>query len=183
MLNHTGTRTIRTERLVLRRFTSDDAPAFFAGWAGDEEATRFLRFEPLGSVEAAGDFLRAAVERYSDPARYYWAIETNGGELIGAIGASTDGMDLKADISYVIGRRFHGRGYATEAARAVIRHLFLEVGVNRIEACPSVNNPASGRVLSKAGLKLEGRARQKYKCRMGFQDCDLYGLVRDDYEG
>jgi [ribosomal protein S5]-alanine N-acetyltransferase len=183
MLTHTGTRTIRTERLVLRRFTSGDAPAFFTNWAGDEEATRFLRFEPLGSIEASRAFLQAAVERYSEPARYYWAIETMGGELIGAIGAFTDDLDLKADISYVIGRGFRGKGYATEAARAVIRHMFLEVGVNRIEACPSVNNPASGRVLTRAGLKLEGRARQKYKCRMGFQDCDLYGLVRDDYEG
>lgn len=183
MLTHTGTRTIRTERLSLRRFTSGDAPAFFTSWAGDEEATRYLRFEPHGSVEASGAFLRTVVERYGDPARYYWAIETMGGELIGAIGASTDEPDLKADISYVIGRSFQGKGYATEAARAVVRHMFLEVGVNRIEACPSVNNPASGRVLAKAGLRLEGRARQKYKCRMGFQDCDLYGLVRDDYEG
>ena len=68
----------------------------------------------------------------------------------------------------------------TEALCAVIRYAFDSAGVNRLEAFHSVRNPASGAVMRKAGMLLEGRARQKYRSHMGYEDCDLYGICRDD---
>lgn len=56
------------------------------------------------------------------------------------------------------------------------------LGLNRIEATHAVNNPASGRVLQKAGFILEGRAKEYHLCNSGFEDNDLYGLTRRTYE-
>lgn len=68
----------------------------------------------------------------------------------------------------------------TEALRAVLAFAFDRADFHRVEACHSVRNPASGRVMQKAGMTFEGTARQKYKANCGFQDCRLYAALRKD---
>jgi len=72
--------------------------------------------------------------------------------------------------------------YDSEAVKAVIDYMFQNTDIERIEAYHSVKNPASGKVMAKAGMRHEGFARSKYKNRDGFQDCDLYGIVRDEWK-
>ena len=69
----------------------------------------------------------------------------------------------------------------TEAFREVIRFLFGEVGVNRIEARHDVNNPHSGDVMKKCGLKFEGTRRQGGKNNQGIVDLSVYAILREDY--
>lgn len=179
---HKGTQQLETERLILRRFTAEDAEDMYKNWANDEEVTKYLRWTPYASVEAVREFLERNIKLYENPNNYFWVIQIKNGECIGTISAQCYDNDYRAEIAYCAGRAFWGKGYITEAVKEVIRFLFEEVGVNRVEAYHSVNNPASGAVMRKAGMKLEGHAKQKYYCRMGFQDCDLYGLTKEDYD-
>ena len=98
MLGHKGSQPIRTERLLLRPFALSDAQAMFNNWAGDEKATRYLRFNPHRSVAETEDYLRACVSRYCKPNRYHWAI-TLDGEAIGAIAAYVEDIDYRSDVA------------------------------------------------------------------------------------
>jgi len=89
--------------------------------------------------------------------------------------------DLCGDFGYSISRKYWGQGIATEALKAVLKLAFETVGFNRIESYHSTKNPASGKVMQKAGMKFEGLARQKYKSNVGFEDSNLYSILKEDY--
>lgn len=186
MLNHAFTQTLTTPRLILRRFTPEDAPAMYRNWASDPQVTRFLRWTPHPSVQDTRTLLEGWTEQYSQPDYYNWAVERReDGVLIGSIGAfgNSNPMDEMIEIGYCLGTAFWGQGYMTEALEAVLDFLFGTVGYRRIEAYHSTKNPASGRVMEKAGMIYEGTARQKYMIASGEpQDCRMYGILRSDWE-
>lgn len=179
-LHHKGTIPLHTERLLLRRFRPGDEEAMFQGWLCDPEAAKFMRWASYSSVEEARLFLEELLSGYECPDFYRWAIvprET--GKPAGILSLFTvSEWDLVCEPAYCIGRSWRGKGYAAEALRAVLGFAFREAGFNRAEAYHSLQNPASGRVMEKAGMKKEGEAPQKYRCSLGFQDCALYGITR-----
>ncbi len=181
MLTHQGTQTIETKRLTLRRFALSDGPLMFKNWASDEVITRYMRWEPHDSVETTIAILTDWMNGYDSDKTYHWAICLKDGEPIGSIAVlKIEDGDGCGEIGYCIGQAFWGNGYTTEAVAAVIDYMFASVGMERIEAYHAVNNPASGRVMEKAGMVLEGFARHKYRSRLGFQDCNMYGIIRSD---
>lgn len=183
MITHKGTQTIRTERLILRKFTVDDAPAMFEGWASDERVTRYLTWDPHGSPEETRQLLALWCAGYQSPAAYHWAMEYKGA-LIGDISVvQLDERSEHASLGYCIGHAYWGRGLMTEAAKAVIDYLFGEVGVNRVEISHAVKNPASGRVAQKCGLIFEGTKREFFKNSAGeFLDISFYGILKSEWE-
>ena len=76
---------------------------------------------------------------------------------------------------------YWGRGLMAEAFREVIRFLFTEVGLNRIESNHDVNNPASGRVMEKCGLRYEGTHLQDSRNNQGICDSVHRAILREDY--
>ncbi|HML46149.1 MAG TPA: GNAT family N-acetyltransferase [Clostridia bacterium] len=183
MLRRVGTRKIETQRLVLRPLAPEDADAMYHNFASDAEVSRFMRWTPYQSVEETKRDLMEIAASYASNQTYRWGVCLRDGTLIGTVGVSgMDERDERAEIAYCLGRAYWGQGYAAEAIRGVLERMFSEVGLNRIEAYHAVDNPASGRVMQKAGMTLEGHARQKYRTREGFQDCDLYGITREDWE-
>jgi Acetyltransferases, including N-acetylases of ribosomal proteins len=184
-MNGIGTRTIETQRLVLRRFIEDDAQSMYDNWAGDPEVTKYLRWAPHQSVEVTSGLLKSWLSSYDSPDRYHWAIvlkENN--MLIGSISImGVSELDDSGEIGYCMGKNWWGQGLMTEAAKAVIAFAFGQAGFHRLEAYHSVNNPASGRVMQKAGMVREGLSRQKYKCASGYQDCVLYAILQQDPAG
>ncbi len=182
-MNHIGTQTIETGRLILRRFREDDAEAQFENWANDPEVTRFLHWEAHKTVDESRAAIARRLEKYGKPDAYMWAITSKDGALMGAISAHIESeTDSIAMAGYCLGRAFWGKGYMTEALKAVLEYMFLRVGVNRIEAVHAVENPASGAVMRKAGMLREGRLRQAYRNHAGYHDGELYGLVREDWD-
>lgn len=79
-----------------------------------------------------------------------------------------------------MGRKWWGRGIMPEALRAVTAFLFDEVGVNRVEATHDLNNPKSGRVMDKAGMKQEGILRQAGLNNQGICDKVVHAILKED---
>ncbi len=105
------------------------------------------------------------------------------GFLIGGIGLNDiDRQSERAEIGYWIGKPYWRNGYGTEAARAILRYGFEVLGLNRIQARHFGNNPASGRIMQKIGMKHEGCQRQAFKKWGKFEDWELYGILRSEYE-
>lgn len=184
-MNHIGTQRLETERLVLRRFTADDAPAMYRNWASDAEVTRFLTWPPHASVEVTQGVLASWVESYAKPDYYQWAIVLKqlGDEPIGSISAvgMNDSIDM-VHIGYCIGRPWWHQGITSEALSRVIDFFFDEVGANRIESMHDPNNPHSGMVMAKCGMSFEGTMRSADRNNQGICDASHYAILREDRE-
>ena len=182
-MNHLGTKNIETSRLVLRPFVKEDAEPMYRNWASDPEVTKFLRWPAYKSVDDAHAILNIWIPQYSDNTFYQWVIELKStGEPIGSISVvDFDDQVDSAEIGFCIGKNWWGQGIMTESFQAVIDFLFGEVGVQRIEAGHDPNNPASGAVQRKCGLKYEGTFRRRVRSNQGITDVDWYAILKEEW--
>ena len=181
-MQNKGTVTLETERLILRRFRIEDAEDMFRNWASSEEVTRFMTWAPHSSVEDSKRYIQYLIDGYKD-GKYDWIIEwKQTHEVIGAIDVIAMREDVAScEIGYCMSERFWGRGIMPEAFGEVIRFLFDEVGMNRIEATHDANNPKSGRVMEKCGLRYEGTHRQASRNNQGICDVVYRAILKEDY--
>jgi len=174
---------ILTERLRLRALEHEDAPVV-QRLAGDRRVADTTSLIPhpypdgmaeawIVSREAAWELGRGLVLAIT--------LRATGG-LIGAIGLGLDPESRVAEMGYWVGVPYWGCGYATEAARAMVAHGFTHLGLERIHAHHFARNPASGRVLQKAGLLPEG-VRVAAITKWGRpEDAVCYGVSRAEWE-
>ncbi|MCH5272334.1 MAG: GNAT family N-acetyltransferase [Lachnospiraceae bacterium] len=182
-MEHKGTVRIETPRLILREFSMSDTEAAFRNWESDDKVTEFLRWTTMHSTSETERVMREWVDGYADKSFYQWAIVPKDlGEPIGTI--SVVGMDERTEkvhIGYCIGSRWWKQGYTSEAFSAIIPFFFQEVKVKRIESQHDPNNPNSGRVMKKCGLRYEGTLRKADWSNKGIVDACIYGLLAEDY--
>ena len=100
--------------------------------------------------------------------------------LIGAIGLEINKEDHNAELGYGLGREFWNQGYCTEAAIAMIEFGFESLGLRRIVSEHMARNPASGKVMEKAGMTREGLRRKHVRKWGVFEDVVVYGILADD---
>jgi [ribosomal protein S5]-alanine N-acetyltransferase len=184
LLHHKGTNTIETIRLILRRFTEEDAEDMFRNWAGDPEVCKFLSWGPHRDATVSRKRIMNWISNYKHDFTYVWAIELKSKNMvIGSISVElSNENDMSCEVGYCIGKPYWSRGIMTEALQAVMHYLFYEVGYQRIQAKHDVLNIASGKVMQKAGmnfLKMENRVGVR---RDGtFYDCAVYSKnITDD---
>ena len=178
-----GTRTLETERLILRRFSPRDAEDMYRNWASDPEVTRFLTWPCHTSPEGTRALLEQWAEKYADGTYFNWAIEyRRSRQAIGSIAVGKLNEEIgSAELGYCIGREYWGQGILPEALTAVMHFLFADAGFNRISACHDVNNPRSGRVMEKAGMRYEGTLRQAEKNNRGVCDIVVRAALRSEW--
>ena len=185
MLTHTGTRSIETERLLLRRFEYSDIDSMLRNWIADEQ-TQWDYGEPSYTTPEAVRALFDTKYMASYPrADYYrWAvIEKASGECIGQIAFfSVDTDNEHGEIEYVIGPAFQGKGYATEMTRAVIAYGFEEIHFHRIEIDCRTANEASRRVIEKCGLTYEGVFRDFFWRKDHYEGRRVFSILKWEYE-
>ena len=180
-MEHKGTKILKTQRLVLRPFTTADAEAMFENWANDKEVTKFLTWTPHRNVEETRALLAVWEEESKRPDVYHWVI-TLQGEVIGDL-ALVAVRGENAHAGYCLSRKFWGKGIMSEAYAEVLRYLFEEVGFHRIESSHAVNNPASGRVMEKCGLRYEGTMRKAFRLLSTgeWEDIVYRAVLEEDY--
>lgn len=150
---------IETERLVIRVTQLSDAESIFRGYARDAEVTRYLTWRPHKDVHETERFLAECIAAWKRGARFPWVISSRGDdELVGMVEIRVN--SFKADVGYVIARKWWGKGLATEALRPVVEWAMAQPGIYRVWALCDVENAASVRVLEKVGMKREGVLRR-----------------------
>jgi len=173
---------LRTERLVLRQFHIRDA-----GRVRELASARELAvgtFLPHPYKEGMAErWILSLIDDYEKDRMINFAIDLAGnGLLIGSMGIVLDLTHNHGQLGYWIGLPFWNKGYCSEAAQAVLAFGFGVVGLNRIWAPHFKSNPASGRVLQKIGMQYEGCQRQQFRRFGRYEDAELYGIVRGDFE-
>lgn len=165
---------LETERLVLRKPRMDDAHAIFEGWTQDREVTLYLTWRPHERIEQTQEFVQGCIRAWEGETRFPYLItlkET--GEVIGIIDPRIEGP--KVGIGYGAARAYWGKGYVTEATRAIIQWAFQQPSIYRVYATTDVENIASRRVMEKVGMQCEGILR-KYILHPNLSD-----IPRDSY--
>lgn len=166
---------LETERLRLRPFELADAQALYEVVSAREVAagTLTIPYEP----EWAEEYI-ASIENETEFAITLRSDRT----LVGSSALVVEPEHHRGELGYVVGVAYWGRGYATEAARALLGYGFEELGLNRVYAFCFTRNPASRRVLEKLGMTHEG-TRREHTLKWGeFLDSEAYAILREDWE-
>jgi ribosomal-protein-alanine N-acetyltransferase len=169
---------LETPRLILREWTESDVPELVPLIGAREVAETTLRIPHPYQEEHARKFiaslpkeneLRLAIRLRSD------------GRLLGGIGLHPQVEHQRAELGYWIGVPFWGNGYATEAARELVRYGFETLKLNRIFAGHFEGNPGSRAILLKLGMRYEGCARQSVVKWGKPMDVHIYAILREEY--
>jgi [ribosomal protein S5]-alanine N-acetyltransferase len=176
--------TLETERLTLRPFTPEDATAVYQLVKEWDVASTTLNIPHPYEPAMADSWIRShTISAAAGDGFTLALIERAGGALIGSIALRLSPPHDRGELGYWVGRPYWGQGYITEAARAVMKHGFEVLNLNRIEAHHLTRNPASGRVMQKLGMTWEGRAREHVKKWDEYEDVEAYSILRREYHG
>jgi ribosomal-protein-alanine N-acetyltransferase len=172
---------LATERLRLRAPLPGDALALL-DLIGDPEVTKYINVATITTLAEAQAVLARLDQRYAARDMIRWAIElVEPNEMIGTVGLLRFDFEHRhAELGYDIARRWWGRGFAAEAAGAVIRYGFSILGLHRIEAGVLAENNASVRVLEKLGFIEEGTRRDYLYAKGRFHSFRWFSLLETD---
>ena len=172
---------VETERLLLRPVTLDDSEAMF-DYASDRENTRYT-FPTNQSLEETKNNI-AQFYLANPLGRWGIGLKSNG-KFIGTIDLhKIDPALKKAVIGYIINKKYWNQGLTTEANRAVIELAFEKIGMNKLTALHDKDNPASGKVMEKSGMRFSHE--ESYACMDQHEKDRIvtrvhYVLTKEDY--
>jgi len=175
---------LETERLVLRRFRDDDAPALAAYRSVPEVA----RYQSWDAPYPLGDALAFVAEAgHLDPEREGWfqyAVQgRDNGLLVGDVAVNRGDGGRQAEIGFTFAPAFQGRGYATEAVRRVVRFLLIEEGLHRVHASLDARNERSAKLLERVGFRREGHQIQSSWWKGEWTDDLFYAMLAREWPG
>lgn len=173
--------TLATPRLRLRELRLTDAAEVAAG-AGDARVAQFLIQVPSPyPLALARRWITGRIEWWEAGKGVTYAISTKrNGALIGTVSLRRFARDHRAELGYWLEHKAWGKGYATEAARALVAYGFENLKLARIYAQVIAGNAASAQVLEKLGMQREGVKRQHVRKDDALHDVIIYGLLRDE---
>jgi len=154
--------TLTTARLRLRPLAPEDADALHALWT-DPKVRRWLWDDDVIPRETVDTVIADGVASFAAHGYGHWTIaDAATGEFVGFCGLRRVGDTGEVELLYALAPTFWGKGYATEAAQAVLAHGFDRVGLGRIVAQTDVPNAASVRVLERLGMTRERQVRKAW---------------------
>jgi ribosomal-protein-alanine N-acetyltransferase len=173
-----------TERLILREFMEEDWKAVLE-YQSDPLYLRYYAWTGRTEAEVrefVGWFLKSQKEQ--PRAKFQLAVTLrDGNRLIGNCGVRINDMALReGNIGYELDPRHWGRGYATEAAREIVRFGFEELCLHRIWSWCVAENVGSARVLKKVGFLEEGYLREKEFYKGRWWDQRVFGLLDREWK-
>lgn len=167
---------LQTPRLALRAILESDAEGFWP-LTSDHRLSTFLAWEAHQSIDETSGLLKALIDAQKAGIGFHWAV-IHGEEIVGLVSL----IDVRrqhrswtlnrAELAYWIGMPFQGRGFATEAASAIVEFGFSKLGLHKIRVYHAADNPASGRTIAKLGFRYVGQ-----ECE-AFQKCGQWHHLR-----
>jgi len=170
--------TLHTDRLLLRPHALADAPELARLAGAREVAATTLRIPHPYSVADAEAFISGWQD--ADERVAFAVVLRENSVLLGGAGLRLEKEHRHAELGYWIGTPYWGKGYATEAARAILRYGFEVLKLHRIHASHFADNAALGSILRKIGMKHEGRQPQHILKWGQYLDLELYGMLDTD---
>ena len=180
-----GTRVIETERLIMRPMEEGDAFFIYKNWAGDPMVTRYLTWDAHPSLRDTEAYVEYKLKKNLDSYRFDWILvlkET--GEPIGEMEAvAVSPSDGYVEMGDCLGSAYWNKGLATEALKAFLRYMFVVAEADIVAANHIGTNPASGKVMKKAGMHfdaaLPGYLVDKNTGRREDKVC--YSITKEEY--
>jgi RimJ/RimL family protein N-acetyltransferase len=171
---------VETSRLTLRPFVEEDFEALHA-MRSDAEVVRYLYDEPF-SPEQTRDLLSRRIAATSWAAEGDWlgavAVERESGTVVGEVGLFwVSERDRTAEIGFIFDPRHQGKGFATEASRALLDWAFDTAGIHRVIGRTEARNTASTRVLEKLGMRLEAHFVENEWVKNEWQSELVYAIL------
>jgi ribosomal-protein-alanine N-acetyltransferase len=184
MLTHCGTKEIETSRLYLRQFKYSDGDDMLKHWISDPKVQSMLS-EPIYSTkEEVRGLLEQYIAAYQNDDYYRWGIvEKESLACIGQIAIFlVNEKNHWCEIEYCIGSQFHRKGFASEAAKAIIDFAFEQVNFHKMQVCHKENNMASKGVILKCGFICEGTLRDYFYMDGNYVSRCFYSMLKPEWE-
>ncbi len=173
---------LKTDRLILRPFTLDDAPKV-QPMAGDPKVADTTLAIPHPYPDGAAEqWINTHESQWHEKQNAIWAICLKDGDLVGTINLCKNQPHNKGWLGYWIGVDYWRNGYCTEAGKAAVAFGFGEMNLNRIYAEHLIRNPASGRVMQKLGMKQEAIHRQHILKNGVYEDVGYWAILRSEWK-
>jgi RimJ/RimL family protein N-acetyltransferase len=175
--------TLDTKRLVLRPLTARDVPDLVRHAGRREIADTTISIPHPYSEEQAQQWILTNAGLFAKGKGVVFGIQPKRQAMVvGAVGLrDIDTEHSQAELGFWMSVECWGKGYTTEAARALLAFGFERLGLNRIYAHHMVRNPASGRVLAKIGMQQEGVLRQRVRKWGVFEDVVVMAALKCDW--
>lgn len=173
--------TLVSERLAFRPVQTEDA-ARFTELLSDYETVYMMTYAPWPyTMDDSLQWINYVQWLCSNHTGRFWGIYDTNKDLIGTIGTTLYPDHDRAELHYWLGKLYWGKGYATEAAKRVIRHVFRELGYECLNVNHMTRNIRSQRVIEKCGFQYEGTFRHYVKRFGQYEDVKNYSLLKKDF--
>lgn len=171
---------IETDRLLLRKVAMTDVKDIYA-FTSNPEGKEFLSWEPHDSLERTKGFVSYLLETYEDDKPSQWVIELKETNVVIGITGYVDYSEQhkRGEIAYIMSPDYAGKGYMTEANKAVVDYGLDNMGLNRVQAKAEVDNIGSQKVLEKIGMAKEGVLKRYIYQKGRFRDYVIYGIIKN----
>ena len=173
---------IRTKRLLLRCLVPDDAEAMFA-YRSHDAVTKYQSWEPQSLREVRSFIQKIAAVEFNSPGWYQIGIALLGdGGLIGDCGIHILESEPRiAEIAITIAPQSQSKGYATEALKAILALLFVKLSKHRVFASVDPENLSSMALMSRIGMRKEGRFVQSLWFKDRWADDVVFAMLADEW--
>jgi len=146
--------TFETSEFLIRKINVSDVNAIYNNWAREIDVARYTTWVPHESEQVTHDYVESCITAW-DKGSYTWIIERKAdAEIVGSIAAREQGHKL--EVGYLLAKHWWGKGIMSEIVRTFIHDAFKIKRIQRIGAVCDLDNPASKRVMEKAGMHYEG---------------------------
>lgn len=157
-----GTITLETDRLILRKVKESDLDDLYNNWASDSITTKYLTFKTHNDKEQTSKFINFWMKKYEKNG-YEWVLELKeNNQVIGMISGDESYKYKCIELGYSISSVYFNKGLVTEALNCIINYLLGDCGFHVVEAIIPSNNIGSIKVAEKCGLKKEAILKERY---------------------
>ncbi|AQX08777.1 GNAT family N-acetyltransferase [Elizabethkingia ursingii] len=167
---------IETERLILSPLKESDIPLITEYLQEKIISDNTSNIPHPYSESDAQTWIKMSDDALAAKTGYTFAIREKEGKIIGAIGLHDRGDD-KAELGYWIAVPFWNKGFATEAALAILNFGIKELKFHKIYATHFIHNPASGKIMEKIGMQKEAVLKDHIKKEGQYLDIQMYSLI------